>query len=141
MPGIDARLLDEFDQRRAVFGLLPDCLVIEDDAGNMLHAFGRAEQHLAIVAAAVFGRLNANGVKALLDSSRRFVCSQDALAGRDHGLCDFVQFIELHSSLHRIHSCPGRGAPQIRDLKICPLAIPGLQRTTSCCAAPGMTAN
>ena len=33
--GDRADLLDDIDQRRAVLGLLPDGLVIEDDAGNV----------------------------------------------------------------------------------------------------------
>src|SRR6185437_770729 len=65
--GNGAGLLDEVDQRRAVFGFLPDGLVIQDDAGNVLHAFGRAEQHFTIVAPRVLGRFHADGVEALLD--------------------------------------------------------------------------
>ena len=71
MPGIEPACLDDLDQRRAVLGLLPDGLVIEDDAGDVFrHRLGRAEHHLAIVAAVVLGGLHADGVEALLDGAR-----------------------------------------------------------------------
>ena len=97
--GDRARLLDDLDQRRAVLGLLPDGLVVEDHAGDVLHALGRAEQHLAIVAAVVLGQFDADGVEALLDRAAGFVGREDALAGRDHGLGDFVEVCEIHRLL------------------------------------------
>ena len=62
-------------------------------------ALGRAEQHLAIVAAVVLGAFGVDGVEALLDGAGGFVGGEDALAGRDHGLGDFVQFCEIHGVL------------------------------------------
>ena len=56
--GNGARRLDDVDQRRAVPGLLAERLVEQDDAGDVvLHGIGGGEQHLAIVAAVVLGRL------------------------------------------------------------------------------------
>ena len=93
MPGSDAGLLDQLDQRRAVLGVLPDGLVVEDDAGNIFrHRLGGAEQHFAVVAPAVGGRFHADRVEALLDRAGGFVGGQNAAAGRDHGLRDLVQF-------------------------------------------------
>ena len=100
--GERAGLLDQLDQRRAVLGLLPDGLVVEDDAGNVLrHRLGRAEQHLAIVAAVVGGRFDADGVEALLDGAGGFVGGENAPARRDHGLGDLVELSEVHRSLLR----------------------------------------
>ena len=99
--GQRARLLDHLDQRRAVLGLLADGLVVEDDAGNVFrHRLGRAEQHLAVVAAAVLGAFRADRVEALLDRAGRFVGGENAAAGRDHGLGDLVEFSEVHRNLH-----------------------------------------
>ena len=82
--------LHDVDQRRAVLGLLADRLVIEDDAGDVvLHALAGAEQHLAIVAARVLGRGDADGVEALLDRAGAFVGSKDAFAGGNERLGDF----------------------------------------------------
>ena len=95
--GDRAGLLDQLDQRRAVLGVLPDGLVIEDDAGNVLaHRLGRAEQHLAVVAAVLLGRFDIDGVKALLDGAGGFVGSQNALARRNHRKGDFVEFGKIH---------------------------------------------
>ena len=92
-----ARFLDDLDQRRAVRSLLPDRLVIENDAGNMLrHRFGAAEQKLAIVAPAGRRRIHADGVETLFDRAARFIGGQDAAARSDHGLGDFVEFREIH---------------------------------------------
>ena len=59
--------LDDVDQRRAVLGLLPDRLVVEDDARNVLrHRLGGAEQELAVIATRVGGALGLNRIEALL---------------------------------------------------------------------------
>src|SRR5450631_66712 len=130
-------LFDQLDQRRAVFALLPDRLVIEDDARDVLHAFGRAEQHLAIVAACVLGRLDADGVETLLDGAGGFVGRQNAFAGRDHGQRHFVQFIEIHIFLHPIrHFCrntstPGKGLPSSHSRKAPPAVETYVNRSTT----------
>ena len=110
MPGMAPDLRDDLHQRRAVLGLLPDGLVIEDDAGNVLHALGRAEQQLAIVAAIVFGQLHADGFETLLDGAGEFVGGENAAAGRRHGLRHLVQFSEIHSFLSIYLVIPGRPA-------------------------------
>ena len=92
MPGSEPASADDLRQRRAVLGLLADGLVIEDDAGDaVLHGVGRAEQHLAIVAAAVGGRLRLDRVEPLLDGARALVGRENALAGRDHRLRDLFE--------------------------------------------------
>ena len=109
--GDGAGLLDELDQRRAVLGLLPDGLVVEDDAGDVFrHRLAGAEHHLAIVAAIVLGRFSrADRVEALLDRAGGFVGGQDALAGRDHRFRDLVQFCEVHRGAS-VTRAPGRPA-------------------------------
>ena len=97
MPGQRAGLLDDVDQRGAVLALLPDRLVVQDDAGDVLHALGRAEQHLAVVAPVVLGAFGVDGVEPLLDGAGRFVGGEDALAVRGHRHGDFVEFCEIHS--------------------------------------------
>ena len=65
--GNRAGLLDELDQRRAVLGVLPDGLVVENDAGDVLrHRLGGAEQHFAVVAPVV-------GVDSTPMASKRFL--------------------------------------------------------------------
>ena len=72
--GNAARLFDQFNQRRPIPGLLPDGLVIEDDAGDVFrHRLLGAKQHLAIVAAGVLGRFDLDRVKPLLDGAGGFV--------------------------------------------------------------------
>src|SRR5262249_25591191 len=101
-PGNGAGLLDQFDQRRAVFGVLPDGLVVEDDAGDIsAHRLLRAEQHLAIIAAIVLGRFHLDGVEALLDGAGRFVGGKDALARSYHGDGDFVEIGDVHRETPR----------------------------------------
>jgi hypothetical protein len=97
--GDRAGVLDQLHQRRAVLGVLPDGLVIEDDAGDVAHRLLGPEHQLAIVAAVVFGVFDADGVEALLDSAGGFVGRQNALAGRHHSMCYFVQFVEIHRPL------------------------------------------
>jgi hypothetical protein len=104
----DSGLLDDLDERRAVLGVLPDGLVIEDDAGDVVaHRFGRAEQELAVVAPVVLGAFGADGVEALLDGAARFVGCKNALAGSDHGGRDLVQLIEVHRTFFPTQQRPG----------------------------------
>ena len=64
-------LLDHLDQRRSVLGFLPDGLVEQDHAGNVvLHRLGRTEQQLAVIAAAVGRRLDADLFETLLNRTR-----------------------------------------------------------------------
>jgi hypothetical protein len=105
--GERAGLLDQLDQRRAVLGLLADGLVVEDHAGDAFrHRLARTEQQLAIIAAAVFGAFDTDGVEALLDRARGFVSRQDAAAGRNHGARDLVEFRKVHQFLPA-SECPG----------------------------------
>ncbi len=120
--------LDQVDQRRAVLGLLSDGLVIEDDAGDGgLHRLVGAEQHLAVIAAAVLARLDAEGVEALGDGAAALVGGKDALALRDHALRDVFQCLghrnppgmrfdrRLYSAKRR--PLPRRGLALLRKLK------------------------
>ena len=147
--GNGAGLLDDVDQRRAVLRLLPDRLVVEDDAGNVFrHRFGGAEHQLAIIAAIVLGRFRRRCVEALLDRAGGFVGGENALAGRDHRFRDLVQICEVHlvsvirlpgspaescKFLHRLRarrkggrhfalntSTPGNGLPSIHSRKAPP---------------------
>ena len=96
--GDRAGRLDQLRQRRSVLRLLPDRLVIEDDARDIVpHGVRRAEQQLAVVAAVVGRRLDADGVEALLDRRRAFVRRQDALARLHHRLSDFRELVQIHS--------------------------------------------
>ena len=92
--------LDQLDQGRAVFGVLPDRLVVENDAGNVFsHPVGATEQHLAVVAPRIGGALDPERIEALLDGRIGFVYRQNAAAGSDHGGCDLVQFVQVHRVL------------------------------------------
>ena len=100
--GDTAGLLDQLDQRGAVLCLLPDGLIIENDAGNVFrHRLLRAEQHLAIVAAIVLGGLHLDGLEPLPDGAGGFVGGEDALAGHHHGVGDLVEVGEIHESSSR----------------------------------------
>ena len=141
--GERARLLDQLDQRRAVLGVLPDGLVIENDAGDVLrHRLGRAEQKLAVVAPVVGGRLDADRVEALLDGAGGLVGRENAAARRHHGLRHPVELREVHRGSSLIlRNCPilpcrppiGKGrinspaAPR-RRAGPCPPATPGTRR-------------
>jgi hypothetical protein len=98
--GDRACLLDQLDQRRAVLRLLPDRLIVEDHAGDVLrHRVLRAEQQLAIIAAIVLGRVDADRVETLLDGAGGFIRGQNSAARRDHGVGDFVEIGEVHACL------------------------------------------
>jgi hypothetical protein len=89
-------------------GILPDGLVIEDDAGNAVaHRLARAEQHFPVVAPAFLGRFHLDGVEPLLDRAGGLVGGKDALAARDHGERNLVEFAEIHPDLLRC-LCPAK---------------------------------
>ena len=93
---IDLRTAD-LDQRRAVLRGLADRFIIEDDAGDViLHRLLRAEQHFAVIAAAVGGRLDLDLIETLLDRAGGFVGGENALAARDHADGDLVQGVDIH---------------------------------------------
>src|SRR6185369_582372 len=52
---------------------------------------------ISIVAAIVLGAFGVDGVEALLDGAGGLVGGEDALAGRGHGVGDFVEVCEIHS--------------------------------------------
>ncbi|MET3161492.1 hypothetical protein ABIF34_008517 [Bradyrhizobium japonicum] len=102
-----AATLDQLHQRRAVLRILPDRLVIEDHAGDVLaHGFPGSEQHLAVVAPVRFRRFHADRVEALLDGAGGFVGGKDALAGRDHGGRDPVELSQIHREVLPKRFCP-----------------------------------
>ena len=72
---------------------------VEDDAGDVLHALGGAEHHLAIVAAIVLGVFDVDRVEAFLDRAGGLVGGQDAPARRNHRLGHFVEVCEIHRPL------------------------------------------
>ena len=79
-----ARTLGE---RRAVVGRLADRLVVQDHAADeLLHARGREEQ-LAVGAAALLGRLDADRVEALLDRARATRRRRGSPCGRRRSPC------------------------------------------------------
>ncbi len=88
---------DQVDQRRSIGRVLPDGLVEEDDARDVvLQDAGRAEQQFAIVAAILFGGLHPDGVEPRLDRAEGFVGGQQPLARGDQPLGDVVQSGEIH---------------------------------------------
>src|SRR5690606_22543180 len=119
-------LLEHLGQRRAVRRLLPDRLVVQDHAADVLLAAGRGEEHLAVGAAVLLGGLHLDRVEALLDRPRALVRREDPLAGGDQrlgGRRELVTLVVGHdSSWSRIsvsgcpqgpteYRPPARGAP------------------------------
>ncbi len=87
----------EVHQRRAVGGVLPQGLLVEDHpADEVAHGVGGAEQELAVVAPVGLVGVHADGVEPLLDRAGGFVGGQDALAGRHHPAGDFVKRVQIH---------------------------------------------
>ena len=83
MPGMMPASSRIFDERAAVGGLLADRLVEQDHAADVVGGARGREQHLAVRAAAVLGRVAADRVEALLDRAAALVGGEDALARRD----------------------------------------------------------
>ena len=69
---------------RAVLGFLADGLIVENDAAHRLGRPGGGEQHLAVGAPMLLGRIELDAVEALLDRAGALVRGQDALALGDH---------------------------------------------------------
>ena len=83
MPGMMPCSSRIFGERAAVGGVLADRLVEQDHAADVVGRALRREQHLAVRAAAVLGRLAPDRVEALLDRAAALVGREDALARRD----------------------------------------------------------
>ena len=98
MPGTMPSLRQVLRKRRAVLGLLPDGLVVQDHAADVVGRARRREQQLAVSAARFFGRLQLDAVEALLDRAAGLVCRQDALAFRDHRPRDRFEFTAIHTA-------------------------------------------
>ncbi|MNH98138.1 hypothetical protein D3C73_508550 [compost metagenome] len=82
----------DVDERSAVGCLLVEGFFIEDDTGNaVLHRCFGAEEHLAVVTAALFGRLDPDAIEALFDRPGGLVGGQKALAVRYHLECNIFQ--------------------------------------------------
>ena len=77
MPGMTPWSASSVDQRRARRALLPDRLVLQDDAADEGGDVGRAEEHLAVVAAALGGRFDRVRGQPLGDGGDRLVRGQD----------------------------------------------------------------
>ena len=69
-PRHDALRGEQLGERRAVVGALPDRLVVEDHAADVLLHARRREEEVAVGAAGLLGRLDADRVEPLLDRAR-----------------------------------------------------------------------
>ena len=97
MPGMMPGVFEHAHERAAVGGLLADRLVEEDHAADEVGRARGREQHLAVRAPAVLGRLAPDRVEALLDRAAALVGREDALARRDERPRGLVE---------RCHRCP-----------------------------------
>ena len=77
IPGMIPRLGEELRERRAVGRRLADRLVVEDHAADVLLEPGRREEHVAVGAPVLLGRLERDRVEALLDRAGALVGGQD----------------------------------------------------------------
>src|SRR5256885_987452 len=100
-PRDDPLLRQVLRKRRAVPGLLADGLVVQDDAADRLGGAGSREQHLAIAAAMLLGRLQLDPIEALLDGAAALVRGQDALAPGDHCAGNAHQLTRVHRRILR----------------------------------------
>ena len=78
--GYDAAPLEQLRERGPVRRALPDGLVVEDDAADVLLDAFRAEEEVAVGATVLLGGLDSDGVEPLLDRARALVGGEDALA-------------------------------------------------------------
>src|SRR5581483_9287178 len=101
-PRDDPLLREQLRERRPVRRALPDRLVVEDDAADVVAgAFGR-EEHVAVGAPTLLGRLDPDRVEPLLDRAVALVGGEDALPRRDErarGLFQAVSHLRSSSSL------------------------------------------
>ena len=84
-PRDDAFPLKQLDQRRAVPRRLADRLIEEDHPADIGLDVVGAEEQLAVIAAALLGRFELDGVEALFNRPGALVRGQDALAVGDQG--------------------------------------------------------
>ena len=77
-------------------GRLADRLVVEDHAGDVVAEPRRREEELAVCAARLLGRLDADRVESLLDRARRLVGGEDSVLGRDESPGGELELIGLH---------------------------------------------
>ena len=98
-PRDDALALQKLRERRAVRGALADRLVEEDHAADVVLGPGGGEEHVAIRAPALLGRLDVDRVEALLDRAVALVGGQDSLARSDQRSGDRLELVLGHVRL------------------------------------------
>jgi hypothetical protein len=101
MPGIMPRLGQQLREGRSVQRRLPDGLVEQDDAADVLGEARRREEQVAVGAPALLGRCQADRIEAFLDRPVALVGSKDALAGRDELSSGRLQNVGVHRSSRR----------------------------------------
>src|SRR5262249_25677693 len=82
-PGDRPRGLEDLDERYPVVGRLPDRLVEQDHAADVLAQTRRREEHLAVVSPRLLRGPDPDLVEPLLDRAGGLVRGEDALAGTD----------------------------------------------------------
>src|SRR5262249_36623355 len=82
-PGDRSGRLEHLHERDPVVGRLPDRLVEQDHAADVLAEPRGREQHLSIASARVLGRSDPDLIEPLLDRAGRLVGGEDALARGD----------------------------------------------------------
>src|SRR6202035_4534619 len=97
----DSLLRQVLRKGRAVPGLLADGLVVQDDAADRLGGAGRREQHFAIAAAMLLGRLQLDAIEAFLDGAAAFVRGQDTLPCGNHCAGNTHQLTRVHRRILR----------------------------------------
>jgi hypothetical protein len=97
-PRDHALALEQLRERRPVGCVLADRLVEEDHAADVVRcALGR-EQHVAVGAPVLLGRLDADRVEPLLDRAVALVGGEDALARRNERAGGFLEVVGHGSS-------------------------------------------
>src|SRR6266568_4419426 len=98
---------EQLRERRPVVGALADRLVEEDDAADVLLGGRRGEEQVAVRAAVLLGRLDADRVEALLDRPAALVCGEDSLPLGDERGRGLVQLGVRHEiSLSALSGVP-----------------------------------
>jgi hypothetical protein len=87
---------EQVRERRSVRGLLPDRLVVEDHSPDVLLGPFGGEQQLAVGAARLLGRFDADRVEPLLDRPGALVRGEDPLAVGDDGPGDLLKLFGSH---------------------------------------------